>query len=108
MLRWVPSAPFGVPVVPVQANAGKGIVELKQALRHPFPAVPGAAWKDGPAENLGDRRRALALRICEVAARRPDGHASTASDKLDAWLLHPIWGWFAFIALWGVASGKHR
>ena len=93
------SEELGVPVVPVQANAGKGIVELKQALRHPFPALPGAPWKDGPPESLGERRRALALRICEVGARRPDGHTSTLSDKLDAVLLHPVWGWISFVGI---------
>ncbi len=93
------SEELGVPVVPVQANAGKGIVELKQALRHPFPALPETPWKSGPAEQLGERRRSLVFRICEVAARRPDGHTSTVSDKIDAWLLHPVWGWVAFIAL---------
>jgi len=103
------SEELGVPVVPVQANAGKGIVELKQALRHPFPPAAETPWKDGPPEGAGDRRRALALRICEVAARRPDGHSSTLSDKLDAWLLHPVLGWVCFVAtmlliLWTIFS----
>lgn len=93
------SEELGVPVVPIQANAGKGIVELKQALRHPFPALPEVSWKDGDAAQLADRRRARAFQICEVAARRPDGHVSTFSDRLDAWLLHPVWGWVAFIAM---------
>ena len=93
------SEELGVPVVPLQANAGKGVLELKQALRHPFPAAPGSPWLAGPHEGLGERRRHLVYRICEVAARRPDGHASTRSDQIDGWLLHPVWGWFAFIAL---------
>jgi len=82
----------GVPVVPVQANAGKGLVELKQALRHPFPHPAAPAWT---AEN----RQSHVLQICEVAARRPDAHSSTLSDKLDAWLLHWFFGWVAFIAI---------
>lgn len=93
------SEELGVPVVPLQANAGKGVIELKQALRHPFPAVPDAPWRPGPDEQLGERRRTLVFRICEVAARRPDGHTSTRSDQIDRWLLHPVWGWFAFVAL---------
>jgi ferrous iron transport protein B len=93
------SEELGVPVVPVQANAGKGIVELKQALRHPFPPAADTPWKSGAEEQIGDRRRALVLRICEVAARRPDGHTSTISDKLDRWLLHPVIGWVAFIGI---------
>ena len=91
------SEELGVPVVPMQANAGKGIVELKQALRHPFPHVPATPWKSGPEDRLGERRRALVLRACEVGARRPDGHASTVSDKLDRFLLHPVLGWVALI-----------
>ncbi len=89
----------GVPVVPVQANAGKGIVELKQALRHPFPHPADAPWKHGAPEELDARRRALVLRTCEVAARRPDGHAATASDKIDRFLLHPVLGWVAFAGI---------
>jgi ferrous iron transport protein B len=93
------SEELGVPVVPVQGNAGKGIVELKQALRHPFPSVAETPWKHGSESEIGDRRRALVLRICQVAARRPDGHTSTLSDKLDQWLLHPVVGWLTFIAI---------
>ncbi|WP_367873336.1 ferrous iron transport protein B [Luteolibacter sp. Populi] len=103
------SEELGVPVVPVQANAGKGIVELKQALRHPFPTPADAPWKGGTADESGERRRALALRICEVAARRPDGHSATISDKLDRWLLHPVFGWVAligimFLIFWSIFS----
>lgn len=90
---------LGVPVVPLQANTGKGVIELKQALRHPFPPAPGAPWRAGPDEELGARRRALVYRICELAARRPDGHASSRSDEIDRWLLHPVAGWFAFLGL---------
>ncbi|WP_035601577.1 ferrous iron transporter B [Haloferula sp. BvORR071] len=93
------SEELGVPVVPVQANANKGIVELKQALRHPFPPAAETPWKGATEEESGERRRALALRICEVAARRPDGHMSTLSDKLDQWLLHPVIGWVAFFVI---------
>lgn len=86
------SEELGVPVVPLQANAGKGIVELKQALRHPFPAAAAPSWK-------AEERRSRVLQVCEVAARRPDGHTSTLSDRLDAWLLHPRVGWIAFLSL---------
>lgn len=82
----------GVPVVPMQANAGKGVVELKQAIRHPFPHPPAPTWTP-------DGRQEAALRICEIAARRPDSHSTTLSDRIDAWLLHPILGWVAFGAI---------
>ncbi len=90
------SEELGVPVVPVQANANKGIVELKQALKHPFPHPPEASWKGGSESGAAQRRSTLALRICEVAARRPDGHSATLSDRIDAWLLHSFWGWIVF------------
>ncbi len=100
------SEELGVPVVPMQANAGKGIIELKQALRFPFPPTPAVAWA---AENLENSRRALITRLCELAARRPDAHQLTLSDQLDNWLLHPVYGWIAFLGImfsvfWGIFS----
>jgi ferrous iron transport protein B len=91
------SEELGVPVVPMQASAGKGIIELKQALRFPFPSTPEPRW----ASESGDpeeTRRNFIRNLCELAARRPDAHQLTRSDQLDAWLLHPIWGWVAFLA----------
>ncbi|MCW1916073.1 ferrous iron transport protein B [Luteolibacter sp. GHJ8] len=89
----------GVPVVPIQANANKGIVELKQALRHPFPHPADTPWKSGLDETLADRRLAHVIQTCEVAARRPDGHSSTLSDKIDRFALHPVFGWIVFAAV---------
>lgn len=86
------SEELGAPVVPIQANAGKGIVELKQALRHPFPHPPATTW-------TASDRQARVLQICEVAARRPDAHTSTLSDKIDTWLLDPVWGGLALLAI---------
>jgi ferrous iron transport protein B len=90
------SEELGVPVVPMQASAGKGIIELKQALRFPFPAAPQAKWLGGTDEET--TRRDFIRDLCELAARRPDAHQSTLSDKLDHWLLHPVFGWFAFLS----------
>jgi len=90
------SEELGVPVVPMQADKGKGIVELKQALRHPFPAAPETlSWEKGDAE----ARRAFGLKTAELSARRPSEHTSTVSDKLDRLLLHPFWGWIFFIGI---------
>ncbi|MDF1862174.1 MAG: ferrous iron transporter B [Verrucomicrobiales bacterium] len=87
---------LGVPVVPMQADKGKGIVELKQAMRHPFPAAPDEiGWEKGDAES----RRAFGLSTSDLSARRPTAHTSTLSDKLDRVLLHPVWGWFFFIGI---------
>jgi ferrous iron transport protein B len=93
------SEELGVPVVPMQASAGKGMIELKQALRFPFPAAPRAAWLPGVAEaDAADAaRREFIRNLCDLAARRPSAHQRTLSDKLDSWLLHPFWGWVAFL-----------
>lgn len=90
------SEELGVPVVPMQANAGKGIIELKQALRFPFPTPPHAKWHTGSGDGESARRDFI-RNLCELAARRPDAHQLTASDRLDRWLLHPVWGWAAFL-----------
>ncbi len=90
------SEELGVPVVPMQASAGKGIIELKQALRFPFPAAPEAKWADGGGDPELARRECI-RGLCELAARRPDAHQLTVSDQLDRWLLHPLWGWVAFL-----------
>lgn len=92
------SEELGVPVVPMQASAGKGIIELKQALRFPFPAAAEARWLHD-SEDAEQSRRDFIRNVCELAARRPDSHQLTLSDKLDNWLLHPFWGWVAFVAI---------
>lgn len=94
------SEELGVPVVPMQASARKGIVELKQALRLPLPAVPEIAWdRDGGEDAHGDFVRNL----CALAARRPGAHQQTVSDRIDAWVLHRVWGWVIFaLMMFGV------
>lgn len=90
------SQELGVPVVPMQANRKKGLAELKQAMRHPFPAAPGATkWKAGDAES----RRSFGLTVSQLAAHRPTIHSSRISDRLDLFLLHPVFGWFFFIGI---------
>ena len=38
------SEELGLPVIPCQANKGKGVVDLKHAIRHPFPHPPERLW----------------------------------------------------------------
>ncbi|MFN5869120.1 MAG: FeoB small GTPase domain-containing protein, partial [Akkermansiaceae bacterium] len=92
------SEELGIPVVPMQANTSKGIVELKQALRFPFPHASQASWlsKSGDIET---NRRTFIASLCELAARRPDTHQLNFTDKLDSYLLHPFLGWVAFLAI---------
>lgn len=89
------SEELGVPVVPIQANRGKGLVELKQALGHPLPAAPEPRWETGNAE----ARHQFGLKVAELAARRPTLHSSNLSDRLDTVLLHPVFGWVCFIGI---------
>ncbi len=87
------SEELGIPVVPMQASAKKGIVELKQALRLPLPVASELKWS-GEAE-----RREFITQLCELTARRPDAHQQTLSDKIDAVLLHPVFGWACLIGV---------
>ncbi len=92
------SEELGVPVVPMQARSKKGLIELKQALRFPLPATsPKVAWPTGPEGESG--RRDFITRLCETAARRADSHSVTTSDRIDSVLLHPVFGWVAFLAV---------
>ncbi len=90
------SEELGVPVVPMQANAKKGLVELKQAIRPPFPAPAKPAWDTGNGEAAENQRRKFVRDLCDLAARRPTEHQMTVSDRIDAWLLHPVFGWVVF------------
>ena len=91
------SEELGIPVVPMQANSGKGIVELKQAIRHPLPPAAETPWTS--EEDSAGARRKTVYRICEIAARRPTAHTGTLSDRLDTFFLHPIFGWFALVGI---------
>lgn len=90
------SEELGIPVVPMQANKGKGIIELKQAMRMPLPALSEHRW-----EATEEGRTEKIEVIVEAAARRPDSenYSYTMSDKLDSWFLHPITGWVSFIVI---------
>ena len=92
------SEELGIPVVPMQANAKKGIVELKQALRFPHPIPAEVTWIAG-ATDPESGRRAFVTRLCELAARRPDAHQQTLSDRIDSVLLHPVLGWISMLAI---------
>ena len=105
------SEELGVPVVPIQANAGKGLLDLKQAIRHPFPPAAESPWAHEQADPE-PARRAMVARLCELAVRRPDAHQQTLSDKLDGVFLHPVLGWVSFLAImfavfWSIFSFAH-
>ncbi|MGI9242347.1 MAG: ferrous iron transport protein B [Verrucomicrobiales bacterium] len=92
------SEELGVPVVPMQANANRGIIELKQAVQHPLPPAPEAGWVVDSPEETAEARRKLVQVICEETVRRPEQDQLSLSDKIDAELLHPVRGWIYFLA----------
>ena len=86
------SEELGIPVVPMQASSGKGVLELKQALRFPLPHPAETPWLSH-ATDADAARRAFVLRLCELAARRPTEDQLTWTDRVDGVALHPLWGW---------------
>ncbi len=139
---------LGVPVIPMVATQGRGLIELKQALsRTPWLApaarapLPEAiereaagllptqktraeallaltqASDDGLSQDvLAARTRLRAAGIdpvsapvearyawihgvCAGAVRKAEAPRLSISDRLDAWLIHPIFGWLAFLGV---------
>jgi ferrous iron transport protein B len=153
---------LGVPVVPMVATKGTGVVQLKQALSQAKPAAPKHHAPMPPSierevsdlaaklcvredaarsealllltiadrahldEAAGDKELASAVAearerlraegidpvaapvearyawinsICESAVSHPDQPALSFSDRLDAFLTHPFFGWVAFIGV---------
>ena len=94
------SEELGIPVIPMQADVGKGLIELKQALRLPFPPASDASWLAGEGDaEVATKRRTFIADLCELAARRPDSQQRSLSDKLDQVFLHPVFGWAIFIGV---------
>lgn len=94
------SEQLGVAVVPMQASRGKGVVELKQSVRHPLPRPATASWlSEGMDEQAKQAARLRHIQeTCAIAARRPDAAQVAFSDRLDEFLLHPWFGWSALVA----------
>jgi ferrous iron transport protein B len=87
------SSELGLPVLAMHATRGKGIVELKQALANEKRLT------NSPTPPISRNETAsLVAEICAKAARRPDADHSSFTDKCDAWLLHPIFGWIFLAA----------
>lgn len=94
------SEQLGIAVVPLQASQGKGIIELKQSLRHPLPQPAQPVWlQSGMSDEEKHHARVKFIQqTCAIAARRPDAAQVAMSDLLDRWLLHPFFGWLFFLA----------
>lgn len=67
---------LGLPVVPLQADTGKGILDLKQALRFPLPSPAQPAWQaSGPVTQA---RENLSEKLAELG---------TPAPRRQAWML---------------------
>ncbi len=64
---------LGIPVVACQATTGRGIVQLKQTLRFPFPPPTPRRWKGPGAVESGILK--LADHLEEAGIARPTAHA---------------------------------
>lgn len=67
------SEELGLPVVPCQANKGKGVIDIKHAIRHPFPHVASRSWSADKAVEKAIDDLAAALKSDGV--KTPDAHA---------------------------------
>lgn len=67
------SEELGLPVIPCQANKGKGVVDLKHAIRHPFPHPAERIWHaEKPTEGAIEK---LTRQLQEMGSETPEAHA---------------------------------
>jgi ferrous iron transport protein B len=85
---------LGVPVLPVVGHRGRGIARLRELLTTwrawPTPAVP-------PPTDAGEREAWTESVLAYAGYRPPERHLVTR--RVDAVLLHPVWGTVVFFAV---------
>ena len=64
---------LGLPAVPIQADTGKGLLDLKQALRFPLPQPPHPVWHD--SGSVVNAREELSGKLKELQISQPDRQA---------------------------------
>lgn len=67
------SEELGLPVVPCQANKGKGVLDLKHALRRPFPQSASRKWQAG--KHTESAISHLISKLEEHGTGNPEAHA---------------------------------
>lgn len=72
---------LGVPVVACQANNGKGIVQLKQALRFPLPPAAERKWHGSPA--IENAIANLTKQLVSQGLAHPEAHALQLLGEAD-------------------------
>ncbi|MBS0659694.1 MAG: ferrous iron transport protein B [Verrucomicrobia bacterium] len=94
------SAALGAPVVPCEALTRTGLPELRVALSgklEPARMTPPPEGEDGIAaryERIGE-----IVDRCVRKSSTPILSAQERSDRIDAVLIHPLWGWAFFLGL---------
>jgi ferrous iron transport protein B len=90
---------LGAVVVPVVATRGHGIDRLRHAISR-APSLPAPPRRIGLGDDTDVERRYgwIGSVVERCVARRP-GSRRTASDRVDALLLHRVWGLVAFLAV---------
>lgn len=71
----------------------QAIASARQTLQRQFPD-----WE----EQLVSARYGWIQEHCGTAVRRPGTAKTSLTDRIDAVLLHPLWGWTAAVAILGV------
>ena len=85
-----------VPVVPIVARTQQALEWLRQVMTA-AAATPANTLPSGTSvEELARWADAIAHR---VSSGRDGDEPDTATDRIDAWLTHPITGWGIFVAL---------
>ncbi|MET7831350.1 ferrous iron transporter B [Micromonospora sediminicola] len=85
---------LGVPVVRVLGNRGQGIDQLREQIeRWPTWSTPALPPPDDPAEADAWAESVLSF----AGYQAPDRHRIT--QRVDAVLLHPLWGTIVFLAV---------
>ncbi|MGA9115605.1 MAG: ferrous iron transporter B [Bacteroidota bacterium] len=95
---------LGVPVVPMAASRGRGIEELKEAIRHAFGLQRSPLPLELPpeAEREVEARYDWIRNVCAQAVGRPGPGRSRWSDRADFILTHRVWGAVVFLAVMGL------
>ncbi len=92
---------LGCPVIPVSGRTGDGVSELRnqlletvarEAATHPLPCL---SCRGCPIAT----RHAWSRSLCDQCVRAPATPSEQHTEKLDAWLTHPVFGLMAFMAI---------
>ncbi len=90
---------LGVVVVPVSASRGEGIERLRHAIAR-APALPPAPRRIGLGDDADvEPRYSFIAGVVERCVVRRPRTARTLSDRVDAVLLHRVWGLAVFVGV---------